>query len=250
MDSKNQLEPNKIIDYITILVPPAIDSTHLPSTEVETNPDDESNQGSDIAGGNDPTQISIPMISALMEQAATKDEQLIASKGLPCVFNEVTQRYSLAPTAQLALDINIAYMNKPVPTLKLAASKLWANRKAAADARDAAMAADNNQSAEQDAIAHEVMQESAAKEATNGSSADASSTSLLSNLSLSTAYEEFVSRIAARTAAARELFGNNFSSSSTVTYITPKPVVLPPPNLTRTELEELMKKIGEKKEDK
>jgi hypothetical protein len=93
--------------------------------------------GPDTAGGDNAAKISLSVISALMEKAATKEEQLELSAGLPCVLNIETQRYSLASNAQAVLDFTIQNANRPPPKLNLNASTLFATRRQAAQDADA-----------------------------------------------------------------------------------------------------------------
>ncbi len=77
---------------------------------------------------------SLDAIIAALEKAATAQDQLELSCGLPLVFNSITQRYSLAPTAAAVLKYNIESAHRPVIKLNLNASALFASRLANAKA--------------------------------------------------------------------------------------------------------------------
>jgi hypothetical protein len=83
---------------------------------------------SNIAGGEDYNKVSISMISALMENASTIEEQLELSVGLPCILNKETQRYYLAPNAQAVLDFTRENANRPPPMINISAATLFAQR--------------------------------------------------------------------------------------------------------------------------
>jgi hypothetical protein len=78
------------------------------------------------------TNKGLEAITAAVNAAATKEDQLELSCGLPLVFNVATQRYSLAPTAAAIMKFNQENANRPLPKLNLGASVLFAKRTAAA----------------------------------------------------------------------------------------------------------------------
>ncbi len=71
-------------------------------------------------------------IVAALENAATAQDQLTISNGIPLVFNEATQRYTIAPTAEAIYKHQLEIANRPPPKLNLGMSKLFAARTAAA----------------------------------------------------------------------------------------------------------------------
>jgi hypothetical protein len=82
-----------------------------------------------------PTPVSgFDAMVAAFEKAATAQDQLAFCNGLPLVFNEATQRYTLAPTAETVYNFIIEAANRPPTKLDLGASKLFAARTAAAEA--------------------------------------------------------------------------------------------------------------------
>ncbi len=85
-----------------------------------------------FAGGDNAAVCSLDAIAAALEKAATPQDQLELSCGLPLVMNQATQRYSLAPTAAAVLRFTIENANRPPPKLNLGASTLFAKRTAAA----------------------------------------------------------------------------------------------------------------------
>jgi hypothetical protein len=85
-----------------------------------------------FAGGDDATVCSLNAIAAALEKAATPQDQLEVSCGLPLVTNPATGRYSLAPTAAAVLRFTRENANRPLPKLNLGSSALFAKRTAAA----------------------------------------------------------------------------------------------------------------------
>ncbi len=84
---------------------------------------------------------SLEAITAAVNGAATKEDQLVLSCGLPLTFDKTTQRYSLAPTAAVVMKFQQENSKQRVPPkLNLGASTLFAKRTAAA-AQAAAQAA-------------------------------------------------------------------------------------------------------------
>ncbi len=82
----------------------------------------------------DTVDKSLEAITAAVNAAATKEDQLELSCGLPLVFNVVTQRYSLAPTAAAIIKLTRENASRPLPKLNLSASTLFAKRTATAQA--------------------------------------------------------------------------------------------------------------------
>ncbi len=82
----------------------------------------------------DAVDKTLEAISAAVNAAATKEDQLRLACGLPLILDAATQRYSLAPTAALALKYR-GESRLPPPMLNLGASTLFAKRSAAAAAR-------------------------------------------------------------------------------------------------------------------
>jgi len=76
---------------------------------------------------------SIDAIAAALEKAATKEDQLMLSCGLPLVMDPATNRYRLAPTAAAVLQFTREQEAKPKSlTLNVGASTMFAQRLAAA----------------------------------------------------------------------------------------------------------------------
>lgn len=88
----------------------------------------------------DAVDKGLEAITAAVNAAATKEDQLELSCGLPLILDPATQRYSLAPTAAAVLKFTRENANRPPPKLNLGSSLLFAKRTAAA-AEEAAQAA-------------------------------------------------------------------------------------------------------------
>jgi len=80
----------------------------------------------------DAVDKSLEAITAAINAAATKEDQLELSCGLPLILDAATQRYSLAPTAAAVLKFTLDNANRPPPKLNLSSSLLFAKRTAAA----------------------------------------------------------------------------------------------------------------------
>jgi hypothetical protein len=64
----------------------------------------------------DESQIpdAIERVSQAMASKETLEEQLVESKGLPCILNVDTGRYFIAPTAALVLEMQLNSKNSTV----------------------------------------------------------------------------------------------------------------------------------------
>ncbi len=81
---------------------------------------------------------SLDAIATAIENATTPQQQLNASDGLPLVWNSDTGRYSLAPTAHLALRYRQQNTQQTFNILPLTENKLYLDRVQRAAERAAA----------------------------------------------------------------------------------------------------------------
>jgi hypothetical protein len=73
-------------------------------------------------------KLGLEAVAEILEKAATKEDQLKLSCGLPLTFDTATQRYKLAPTAAICLKLRSEMAHRPPPKLDLSNSKLFARR--------------------------------------------------------------------------------------------------------------------------